>query len=69
MEALVCKYKRHLFAGDGWRLFAGKVVFQWCEQMPDDRDAPGPAQELLPGTAAHVGDVCVVDGEAEDPEG
>ncbi len=37
--------------------------------MPDDGDAPGPAQQLLPGTASHVGHVCVVDREAKDPAG
>lgn len=50
-----------------WSLFTGEVVFEWCEQVPDDRDAPGPAQELLSGTTTHVGHVCVVDREAEDP--
>lgn len=35
--------------------------------MSDDRDAPGPAQEFLSGTATHVGDICVVDWEAKDP--
>ena len=51
------------------RLFAGKVVFEGSEQVPDDRNAPGPAQELLPGAATHVGHVGVVDREAEDPVG
>lgn len=37
--------------------------------MPDDRDTPGPAQEFLSGTATHVGHICVVDREAEDPAG
>lgn len=53
----------------GWRLFTGEVVFQRCEQMPDDGDAPGPAQELLSGAASHVGHVRVVDREAKDPAG
>lgn len=35
--------------------------------MSDDRDTPGPAQELLSGAAAHVGHICVMNGEAEDP--
>lgn len=35
--------------------------------MPDDGDAPGPAQEFLSGTATHVGHVRVVDREAKDP--
>lgn len=64
---LVFMLKRHLLAGDRWRLFAGEVVFQRCEEMSDDWDAPGPAQELLPGSTTHVGHVCVVDREAEDP--
>lgn len=55
--------------GDGWRLFTGEVVFQWCEQMTDDGNAPGPAQELLSGTATHVGHISVVDREAKDPAG
>jgi hypothetical protein len=37
--------------------------------VSDDRYAPGPAQKLLPGTAAHVGHICVVDREAKDPGG
>ena len=56
----------------GWAqcgLFTGKVVFEGCEQVSDDGHAPGPAQQLLPGAAAHVGHVRVVDGEPEDPEG
>lgn len=61
----MCKWL--LFAGDGWHLFTSEVVFQWSEQMPDDGDAPGPAQEPLSGTATHVGHVCVVDREAKDP--
>lgn len=35
--------------------------------MPDDGDAPRPAQELLPGAATHVGHVSVVDGETKNP--
>lgn len=37
--------------------------------MADDRDAPRPAQQPLPRQSAHVGHVCVVDREAEDPAG
>lgn len=48
-------------------LFTGKVVFERSEQMPDDGDAPRPAQELLPGAATHVGHVSVVDGETKNP--
>ncbi|TNN87771.1 hypothetical protein EYF80_002118 [Liparis tanakae] len=48
---------------------AGEVVFQWCEQMTDDGNAPGPAQEPLSGTATHVGHISVVDREAKDPAG
>ena len=54
-----------LLTGGG--LFTGVVIFERCEQVPDDGDAPGPAQELLSGAAPHVGHVCVVDGEAKDP--
>ena len=50
-------------------LFTGKVVFEGCKQVPDDRHTPGPAQQLLPCTAAHVGHVSVVDGESKDPKG
>ena len=50
-------------------LFTGKVVLERRKQMPDDGDAPGPAQEFLSGAAAHVGNICVVNGEAEDPAG
>lgn len=67
IEKLVFNHSCVCFLGDGWRLFTGEVVFQWCEQMPDDGDAPGPAQEFLPCTATHVGHVSVVDREAEDP--
>lgn len=35
--------------------------------MPDDGDAPGPAQESLSGTAAHVGHIRVVDRKPKDP--
>lgn len=56
-------------AGGGWRLFTGEVVFEGCEQMPDDRDAPGAAQQLLSGPTTHVGHVCVVDREAKNPTG
>lgn len=35
--------------------------------MSDDRHAPGPSQQLLAGTAAHVGHVCVVHRKAKDP--
>lgn len=66
---LVCNHEWRLFAGGGWHLFTGEVVFQRCKQMPYDGDAPGPAQELLSGTASHVGHVCVVDREAKDPAG
>lgn len=69
IEKLVFIHRWRLFAGGAWFLFTGEVVFERCEQMPDDRDAPGPAQEFLSGTATHVGHVCVVNGEAEDPVG
>lgn len=50
-------------------LFTGKVVLQGGEEVSDDRHAPGPPKQLLTGHAAHVGDVCVVYREAEDPGG
>ena len=37
--------------------------------MSDNRDTPGPTQQLLSGTTAHVGHICVVDREAKDPTG
>lgn len=48
-------------------LFTGKVVLQRCKQVPNDGDAPGTPQELLPSAATHVGHVGVVNREAEDP--
>lgn len=48
-------------------LFTGKVVLQGGEEVSDDRHAPGPPKQLLTGHTAHVGDVCVVYREAEDP--
>lgn len=47
---------------------AGEVIFEWCKQVADHRDAPRPAQQPLPRQAAHVGHVRVVDWEAKDPE-
>lgn len=35
--------------------------------MPDDWHTPGPSQQLLAGTTAHVGHICVVCRKAEDP--
>lgn len=48
---------------------AGKVIFEWCKQVADYRDAPWSAQEPLPRQSAHVGHVRIVDREAKDPEG
>lgn len=48
-------------------LFTGKVILEWGEEVPDDRDAPGPLQQLLASAAADAGDLGVVEGEAEDP--
>lgn len=45
----------------------GKVIFEWCKQVADDRHAPGPAEEPLPCQSAHVGHVRIVDWEAKDP--
>lgn len=67
MEKLVCSQVASVLLVDRWPLFTGKVVFERCEQMPDHGDTPGSAQELLSGTAAHVGHVRVVNREAEDP--
>lgn len=36
--------------------------------MADNRDAPRPAEEPLPCQPAHVGHICVVDWETEDPD-
>lgn len=46
----------------------GKVIFEWCKQVADNRDAPWPAQEPLPRQSAHVGHVRIVDWEAKDPD-
>lgn len=46
----------------------GKVIFEWCKQVADNRDAPWPAQEPLPCQSAHVGHVRIVDWEAKDPD-
>lgn len=50
-------------------LFTCKVFLQRGEEVSDDRHAPGPSQQLLAGTAAHVGHVCVVHRKAKDPGG
>lgn len=46
----------------------GKVIFEWCKQVADNRDAPWSAQEPLPRQSAHVGHVRIVDWEAKDPD-
>lgn len=33
---------------------AGEVLFEWCKQVTDDRDAPRPSQQPLPGQTTHV---------------
>lgn len=48
-------------------LFTGKVILEWGEEVLDDGDAPGPPEQLLASPAADVGNVGVVEGEAEDP--
>lgn len=48
-------------------LFTGKVILERGKEVPDDRDAPRSSQQLLASPAAYVGDVRVVEGEAEDP--
>lgn len=45
----------------------GKVIFEWCKQVADNRDAPWSAQEPLPRQSAHVGHVRIVDWKAKDP--
>lgn len=47
----------------------GKVIFEWCKQVADHRDAPWSAEEPLPWQSAHVGHVRIVDWEAKDPGG
>lgn len=47
----------------------GKVIFEWCKQVADNRDAPWSAQEPLPCQSAHVGNIRIVDWEAKDPDG
>lgn len=48
-------------------LFTGKVILEWGEEVPDDRDVPRPPQQLLASPAADVGDIRVGEGEAKDP--
>lgn len=48
-------------------LFTCKVVLQGGEEVSDDGHTPGPPEQLLAGTTAHVGHVRVVYGKAEDP--
>lgn len=48
-------------------LFTGKVILERGEEVLDDGDAPGPPEQLLASPAADVGNVGVVEGEAEDP--
>lgn len=48
-------------------LFTGKVILEWGEEVPDDRDAPRSPQQLLASPAADVGDIRVGEGEAKDP--
>lgn len=45
----------------------GKVFFEWCKEVTDNRDAPRPAQEPLSRQPAHVGHVRIVDRKTEDP--
>lgn len=48
-------------------LFTGKVILEWGEEVPDDRDVPrSPPQQLL-ASPADVGDLRVGEGEAKDP--
>lgn len=48
-------------------LNTGKVLFEWCKQVTDDRYTPRPSQKPLPGQPTHVGHVCVMDREAKHP--
>lgn len=43
------------------------IIFQRSEEVADDGDAPGTAQDFLPLHPPHVVDVGVVFGEAKDP--
>lgn len=48
-------------------LFAHEIILEWGEEVADDGDAPGAAQNFLPLPATHVVDIGVVFGEAKDP--
>ena len=52
--------------GLGGQLLAGEVVLEPGEEVPDNRHAPGLAQDLLSLLAVHVLHVRVVLGEAKD---
>lgn len=57
----------HLYQRDEG-LFTGKVILEWGEEVPDDRDVPRSLpQQLLAGPTAHGGDIRVGEGEAKDP--
>lgn len=56
----------HLYQRDEG-LFTGKVILEWGEEVPDDRDVPRATQQLLASPAADVGDIRVGEGEAKDP--
>lgn len=43
------------------------IILQRSEEVANDGDAPGTAQDFLPLHPAHVFDVGVVFGETEDP--
>lgn len=70
MKAVVSSQNTQFLNGSEFRCCSntGKVIFEWCKQVADNWDAPWSAQEPLPRQSAHIGHVCVVDWEAEDPD-
>lgn len=72
---LLCKWRAERVMGwhgvtrVGGVSVTGEVFLQWCEQVPNHRDAPRPSQESLPGQTTHVGHVRVVDRKSKHPEG
>lgn len=67
LKLLVLRRFRFFSSVLGLSSDAGKVLFEWCKQVTDDRDAPRPSQQPLPGQTTHVWHVCVMDREAEHP--
>lgn len=63
----VCLTLCHYLSLPSCPLHTSKILLQRSEEVADDRHAPRPAQQSLPRQAAHVGDVGIVDREAEHP--